>query len=106
MTDGCAEAHNGRRRHVISLAAGLRKKEPKPKSDLTEVDLIKVTAKGRAACGLHFLPSARDETLKHFSRRKIQESYIGRRLKGGGREGRNNRDVFDKLAQTSQKFMI
>lgn len=104
MTDGCAEAHNGRRRHVISLAAGLRKKEPKPKSDLREVDLIKVTAKGRA--WLHFLPSSTDKTLKHFSRRKIQESYIGRTLKGGGREGRENRDVFDKLAQTYQKFTI
>lgn len=27
VTDGCAEAHNGRRRHVISLAAGLRKNQ-------------------------------------------------------------------------------
>lgn len=33
VTDGCVEAHNGRRRRVISLAAGLRQK--KPNSSLT-----------------------------------------------------------------------
>lgn len=105
VTDGCAEAHNGRRRHVISLAAGLRKKEPKPKSDLREADLIKVIAKGRAACGLHSLPSARDKALRCFSRRKIQESHVGRMLKGGEKR-KDNRDVFDKSVQVYQKFMI
>lgn len=71
------EAHNGRPRRVISLAAGLGKKEPEPTSDLGEADLIKVTAKGRAACGLHSPPSARDKARKYFSRRKSQESYVG-----------------------------
>lgn len=82
VTDGCAEAHNGRHRHVISLAAGLWKKEPKPKSDLREADLIKVTAKGRAAGVLNSLSSTRDKALKYSSRRKIQGSYVGRMLKG------------------------
>ena len=52
VKDGRAEAHNGRRGHVISLAAGLWKKEPKPKPDPREADLIKITAKDRAAYGL------------------------------------------------------
>lgn len=96
VTDGCAEAHNGRRRHVISLAAGLQKKEPKPKSDLREADLMKVTAKGRAACGLHSLPSARDKAFKYFSRRKTQESYVGRMLKGGKKENETEMCLINK----------
>lgn len=57
-----------------ACAAGLGKKEPEPTSDLGEADLIKVTAKGRAACGLHSPLSARDKARKYFSRRKSQES--------------------------------
>lgn len=68
----------------------------KLKSDLREADLIKVTANGRAACGLHFLPSTRDKALKYCSRRKTQENYFGRMLKGGEvwGGGGDNRDVF------------
>lgn len=49
---------------------------------------------------LSSLPSARDKALKHFSRRKIQDSYVGRMLKGkeeGGRGGMGgeDRDVSD-----------
>lgn len=86
VTDGSAEAHNGKCRHVTSLAAGLPKKEPKPKSVLTEADLIKVIAKGRTACGLHSLQRAKDNALKYFSGRKNQESYVGKMLKGGKNE--------------------
>lgn len=86
MTDGSAEAHNGECRRVTSLAAGLPKKEPKPKSVLREIDLIKVIAKGRTACGLHYLQRAKDNALKHSSRRKSQESYVCKMLKGGKNE--------------------
>lgn len=83
VTDGCTQAHNGRRRHVISLAAGLQKKEPKPKSDLREADLIRVIAKGRAACGLHSLRIVSDKALSYFSSRKIPASYVGKMWKLG-----------------------
>lgn len=70
----------------VSLAADLQKNKPKLKPDLREADLIKVTAKARAACGLHSLQSARDNALKYFSRRKSQESYAGRMLKSRGKD--------------------
>ena len=80
VKDGRAEAHNGRRGHVISLAAGLWKKEPKPKPDPREADLIKITAKTELPMG------CRDEALRCSSRRKIQESRGGRMFKGGEKE--------------------
>lgn len=86
MTDGCAQAHNGRLRRVVSLAADLPKKQSKQKSDLREADLIKVTAQGRAAFGLHSLQTALDKALKYFSRRKSQGSYVDRMWRGGKRE--------------------
>lgn len=68
----------------VSLAADLQKNKPKLKPDLREADLIKVTAKARAACGLHSLQNARDNAFNYFSRRKSQESYVGRMLESGG----------------------
>lgn len=64
------EAHNARCRRVISLAAGLRKKEPKPASDLREADLIKVTAKGRARLWAAFSAERQGQSPKILLKKK------------------------------------
>lgn len=60
------------------------KERTQAKSDLREADLIKVTAKGGTACGLHSLQRDSDKTLKYSSRRKSQETYVTTMFKGGG----------------------